>query len=1299
MATTPAVSTSTTERAEEEGKQPQSKQAAEKPKYKREKGPAVSMLKLFRFSTPKERVLLVLAVIFSIGSGALQPVSILIYGTFINNLTGSLNDPSSLLETTLPVIHIMAYMGTASLIAAYLSNCLWVMTGESQTRRIRSLYLHSVLKQDMSWYDKAADGSLNTRLASDTQLIQDGISEKMGLLVQLIAQFIGGFIVAFVKGWQVAVIMLATLPLMFGTGRVMAYFITKYTVMGQQSYALAGSVAESCFQSIRTIYSFTLQKRFSKRYDEKLEEACQFGIKRGVSLGLGFATFMFILFCTYGLALWYGSTKVVQGELTGPAVFVAFLAMMMGSMSMIRLPVNLSAVSSARGAAYKVYQIIDRVPDIDVDATSGLTPDKVVGAIEFKNVHFKYPTRPDLTILQDLSLNINPGMTVAFVGPSGSGKSTTIQLVQRFYDALTGEVLLDGNNVKDLNVKWLRQQIGVVSQEPVLFNMTVRQNLLMGVDADVSEKQIIAAAKEANCHTFITQLPDGYDTLVGDAGGMLSGGQKQRIAIARAILKNPTILLLDEATSALDTQSERLVQNALDKASASRTTIVVAHRLSTIMKADMIVVLDHGVIVERGTHQRLIELGGIYADLVKKQAIDTEETEEAGAARHDELDAEELLRQEESEVKQQILEKERHGLTRVVTNLSARSDEKYIGTEGGKEIDAYEIKLAEQKRIKKEMKKQKAPMWKVLKHMRPEWNYLGAGVVGSAIAGCIFPVYSFSFSRVISILSVPGQEIQPGPLQGTNLYSFIFVMIAIASFIGNGTQFCAYEVCGEKFSKRFRLEVFDAYLKQEVGFFDLEENNSGALTTRLAVDARNVSEMVTKTWGDLTQLVATIVAAFIIAFIHSWALSLVVLCMAPFLCAATAYEFRVQRGFEDETKKANAESGQVAGEAIREVRTVAALNKQAYFEERYYLATDRPHRLAMKKAYLSSIAAGLGKGINIYTSALAFYAGARFIQSGMIDFQQMFTSMTVIMTAAESAGRSTTFASAFSKAKYAAIASYAVIERESKIDPELEGIEPPVGTVKGDVEFKHIKFVYPAREDVTVFNGEFNLHGKAGQTIALVGPSGCGKSTTIGMLQRWYDPLKGAVALDDTNVKNYSLYNLRSHMAIVSQEPTLFDLTIDENIRFGIEESKQVSQQEVEDACKAANIYDFISSLPNGFAERVGSKGSQLSGGQKQRIAIARALIRKPKVLLLDEATSALDSDSEKLVQQALDNILEEGGRTTITIAHRLSTIQNADLICVVKDGRVIEQGTHFELLALDGTYAELVHEQSLSVL
>jgi ABC-type multidrug transport system fused ATPase/permease subunit len=748
----------------------------------------------------------------------------------------------------------------------------------------------------------------------------------------------------------------------------------------------------------------------------------------------------------------------------------------------------------------------------------------------------------------------------------------------------------------------------------------------------------------------------------------------------------------------LDTQSERLVQNALDKASATRTTIVVAHRLSTIINSDLIVVLDHGDIVEQGTHGSLINLQGVYAGLVKKQSIDVNENGVSNDVKHEE-DPEALLRQEELEVQKQIAEQERNALRPVVTTQSSTSQYDDEKIKEKNDVDAYDLKLQESKRKRQEMAKQGAPVMKVLWAMREEWKFLFLGLVGSLIAGCIFPIYAYSFSHIVTILSVPGQEIQPSPLGGTNLYAFIFVIIGIAAFIGNGTQFMCYEICGEKFSKRFRAQVFNAYLKQEVGFFDEEENNTGALTTKLAVDARNVNEMITKVWGDLTQLCSSLICGLAISFSFSWELTLIVLCMAPFLSAATAYEFRVQRGFEDSTKKANAASGQVAGEAIREVRTVAALNKQGHFEERYFHATERPHKLAMKKAYLASIAAGFGKGLNIYSSAIAFYAGARLIQNGNIDFQQMFTSMTVIMTTAEAAGRSSTFASAFSKAKYAAIASFEVIERQPVIDPELEGMEPQVGTLNGDIGFKNIKFTYPARPDIPIFNGEFNLQGKAGQTIALVGPSGCGKSTTIGMLQRWYDPVKGTVSLDDHNVKNYSLFNLRSHMALVGQEPVLFDMTIGENIRFGVVEGVEVSQEQVETACRSSNIHEFITTLPKGYDTRVGDKGSQLSGGQKQRIAIARALIRKPKVLLLDEATSALDSDSERLVQEALDNILQEGGRTTITIAHRLSTIKDADLICVVKNGRVIEQGTHWDLLKLNGAYSDMVHQQSLSVL
>ncbi|KAG0172209.1 ATP-binding cassette, sub-B (MDR TAP), member 4 [Apophysomyces sp. BC1034] len=1258
-------------------------------KKKKKKQPAVPLHKLFRFATPLDLLMIFIAIICSAGIGAMQPVTIIIFGNFLGTLGAAVASGNVHLEDVMPMILTLVYMGTGVLVAAYCAHAFWILTGENQTRRIRQRYVHAILRQDMGWFDKAEEGSLTTRLATDTQLIQDGISEKFGLFITAIAQFVSGFVVAFVKGWRLAVVILATMPLMAGVGGLMGFYITKYTTKTQDSYAGAGAVAEQVFSGIRTVYSFSLQDRFSKLYNDQLKKAKVTGIKRGMILGFGLASFMLVLFCTYGLAFWYGSQLVINRQLDGSTVLVVFFAMIMGAISLLQLPPNLSAVSSAAGAAYKIYATIDRVPDIDADSEAGVKPEKVIGNLEFRNVKFSYPTRPDITILKNLNLSIKPGMTVAFVGPSGSGKSTSVQLLQRFYDPLEGQVLLDGHNLRDVNVAWLRNQIGVVSQEPVLFNMTIRQNLLMGITGrEVSQDEVVEACKKANCHMFISQLPKGYDTLVGEHGGMLSGGQKQRVAIARAILKNPSILLLDEATSALDTQSERLVQKALDAASANRTTIVIAHRLSTIRNADLIVVMQQGDLIEQGTHNELLALDGVYAELVRKQQIATEQVGHVA----DEVDDEDLLARETAELEKGleiITEKEPSiNLSRVHTQSSV--------------ADAYELKIRKEKAEKKLAKKQSAPVRKVLQMMRPEWPLLAIGVCGAIIAGIVFPVFALIFSRIISIIMVITPEtdmstIAPGPVQGTNLYAFLFVMLGAGSFIGFSSQICSFEIAGERFTERLRGQVFRSYMKQEVGYFDHEDNSLGALTSKLAIDAKNVNEMVTKTWGDVTQIIVTGITGLVIAFVHSWALTLIILCMAPFIVMSTAYESKIHRGFEDKTKKANEQSGEVAGEAIKEIRTVAALNKQIHFESRYEKAIERPHKLSQRKAITSSFGYSLQQGITMYTNAVAFYAGIRLMLNGMVTYTEMFTTMMAIMITAQGVGRASVFTSTFAKAKYSSLAIFELLDRVPLIDPDMEGIEPQGNQVHGDIDFDSISFRYPARPDVPIFSGEFHLKGKAGTTIALVGPSGCGKSTTIGMLQRWYDAKSGSVRLDDHNVNSFTLGNLRSHMALVGQEPVLFDMTIGDNIRFGVDDSKSVTQEEVEDACKAANIHKFIMGLPKGYDTRVGDKGSQLSGGQKQRIAIARALIRKPKVLLLDEATSALDSESEKLVQAAIDNILQEGGRTTITIAHRLSTIQDADLICVVKNGRVIEQGTHWELLKLNGAYSELVHQQSLN--
>ncbi|KAF7730808.1 Multidrug resistance protein 1 [Apophysomyces ossiformis] len=1257
-------------------------------KKKKKKEPSLAIYQLFRFASKLDILMVTVAIVLSACIGALQPVSIIIYGQILKSLSVSLSDTDGLLAMTTPAILSFVYMGTAVTVAGYLANFAWIYTGANQARRIRTLYVHAIMRQDMAWYDKSEEGSLATRLAADTQIVQDGISEKFGLMVLSIGQFAAGFIVAFIKGWRLAVVMLAAVPVLGISGTVMDHFATKYTVNAQNAYADAGSVAEQVFAGIRTVYAFSLQKRFSKRYDMELDKAMKAGFRRGIISGIGFGVFLFTVLATYGLAFWYGYRLVLQGQLDGPTVVVVFFAMITGASALLELPPNLLAVSSACGAAYKVFSVIDRVPDIDPYSKEGVVPQKMEGEIEFRNVQFKYPTRPDVVVLKNLTLKIRPGMTVAFVGPSGSGKSTTIQLLQRFYDPIDGQVLLDGHDLKSLNVHWLRQQIGVVSQEPVLFNMTIRQNLLMGISHDVSEEEMIEACKKANCHKFISQLPQKYDTIVGEHGGMLSGGQKQRVAIARAIIKNPPILLLDEATSALDTQSERLVQKALDAAAESRTSIVVAHRLSTIRNADLIVVMEQGVVVEQGKHNELLEKGGVYAQLVARQEIATDRSEGSVSTSndHDHDDEEEIdIGEEPSE-------------TLKASKALANEEDSVVATERHSviSIDAYERKLGKQKEEKKLKKKQSAPVFRVLMQMRPEWPLLFVGILGAGLAGAVFPSFSLIFGSVVASISTPSTNAQ-GPLEGPNLYAFVFVMLGVAALVGFSIQVTSFEIAGERYTKRLRSQLFQAYMRQEVGYYDEEDHSLGSLVSKLAVDAKNVNDMITKVWGDLSQVIVKGIAGMIIAFVHSWLLTLVLMCLTPFIMFATAYRAKIESGCADQTKKANEQTSEVIGEAIKEIRTVTALNKQLYFENRYHKATERPHRIAHKKAVLSSIGFGMDQGIIMYAYALGFYVGVRLVMDHRIDFQQLMVTLVAIMIAAQGMGRSSVFISSFAKAKLAAIATFEVIDRQSKIDPDVEGIEPPSSAIRGDISFKDIAFRYPARPDMQIFKGEFNLEGKAGQTIALVGPSGCGKSTAIGMLQRWYEPEAGSVRLDDHPIDSFSLWNLRSHMALVGQEPVLFDLSIADNIRFGVSESENISDADVEEACKAANIHKFISNLPNGYDTRVGDKGSQLSGGQKQRIAIARALIRKPRVLLLDEATSALDSESEKIVQAAIDNILQEGGRTTITIAHRLSTVQNSDLICVIKDGYVIEQGTHWELLKLQGVYSELVHQQSLN--
>ncbi|KAG0045015.1 Multidrug resistance protein 1 [Gryganskiella cystojenkinii] len=1270
-------------------------------KEKEEEEAKVSYLQLYRFATPWDWTCVFLGTLCAFVNGVGQPLIALLLGGVVTKITINGDDiPAGVAEVRIIVIKFTV-VGLIMAVAAYGQMCFFTLSAENQTKKIRERYLHAILRQDVAWHDTSRNSeSLNTRLSADTQLIFDGLADKVGLCLSSLAAFVAGMVIAFTHGWKMSLVLLATMPLIAAAGAFMSSFAGDNSKEGQDSYASAGAVAEAAISSIRTVYAFDGQKRELQKFNVHIEEAYKSGVKKAIGTGIGMGSIMLILFSSYALAFWYGARVVRSGDMVSGDVLTVLFGVVVGSMSIGNVGPNVAVFAKAQAAAFQIFKTIERVPVIDSSSPTGAKPENLQGHIVLRDIDFAYPSRPDVPILRGLNVEVLPGQTIALVGHSGSGKSTIVGLVERFYDPLAGSIQLDGHELKDINVRFLRDSIGLVSQEPVLFNGTIKQNITYGVRKEQSiptMSEIEQACKLANAHEFISRLPHKYDTLVGERGALLSGGQKQRIAIARALIKNPKILLLDEATSALDTESERVVQAALDNAATGRSTIVIAHRLSTIMNADQIYVMDKGIVVEKGTHESLMAHGGIYSDYVAKQQLKSGGVDKERSAADDTVP----LQPRVSIVQDQRPTIHRNATTKVGSFLRRMSS--HHSAAGSEKEDMLTINIPEDEemtlaREKKEaarkLKLQKAPMGRTIKYLKDDIGLVFFGILLSMVQGAVFPTMSQVMSRSINALTLkdsPGYDL----IHETNHYAIMFIVVGLAAFV----SFCGGLICflivGERMTRKMRYLSFKAILSQEIAFFDKTENSTGALAGRLATDAQQMLDMVSQMILTMLAALSSIACGLGFAFAATWQMTFIILAAVPVIGLGQYLELAALSGFGEKTRKAYERSGNVAAEAIANIRTVASLSKEDRFESRYIEVTKEPHQYAINKALYASFGYGMAQGVSYWAYSIGFYGGYRLVEAHIISWQQMWNCMFAIVFAAMSLGHITSELPKYAKGKQSAINIYELLDKDTTIDVDREGLELK-GSVNGagdSLSLEKVQFTYPTRSDVPIFKG-VDLQAQPAQTIALVGPSGCGKSTVIALLERWYEVDGGKVVVDSHNIKDIQLHNLRNRMALVGQEPVLFDVSIKDNILYGLPDDEEGTMEQVIEAARVSNIHDFVMSLPQGYDTRVGDKGSQLSGGQKQRIAIARALIRNPKVLLLDEATSALDSESEKLVQEALDKA--RSGRTTIVIAHRLSTIQDADLILVVKDGQVVESGRHYELIALNGVYSELCKRQNL---
>ena len=1010
---------------------------------------------------------------------------------------------------------------------------------------------------------------------------------------------------------------------------------SRHSLARSKAYAAYGAEFLDAVQGLRTLAAFGQSQSRARLLEERgraLFQATMWLLSTN-TLARGISDVCIAMGASVALAI--GAYRVQAGQMELTALVVVLMLGVEIFRPLRELRVVLHQGMLGLSAAQGILSLLALKPSVP-DQGQGQSPSQgLEPSIGFEGVTFSYPGGRG-PALEQLSFRVAAGERVGVVGASGAGKSTITRLLLRFADPTVGRVTLGGRDLRELSLRELRRLIAVVSQDTYLFHGTIEENLRMG-RPEASQAALEAAARSANIHDAIAALPQGYQTVVGERGVRLSGGQRQRIAIARALLRDAPILILDEALSSVDAESEAAIQDALDRLMRGRTTVIFAHRLSSIIGADRILVLDEGRVAESGTHPELIARDGAYRRLMAGQAG-------GGAA--------------------------------VLADGGAEAAAERNGDARAPVDEAPTAPAAE------------APA--VLRAAGPGWREVGRILMGMAAGyhGRLVVTFVLGVARVAALIGVGllsalvVRAVSRGEPTGALLVALLIVapLAGVLHWLESWLAHdMAYRLLADMRMRFFRKLV-------ELGPAYLASRRTGDLLGVATHDIELIEYFFahTITPGLVAVLVPAVVLATLAAF--GWPMALAVL---PFLAYAALSPVLGRARIDRLSARAREASGELNAHTVDSVQGLAEIVAFQQEAERGLALSERARAYAgarmpfladlARQSTLQEVATGLG-GLAV-TLVGAWLVAAGRLEGAMLPLLTLL-AMSAFVPVWEIAqvGRQLADTLAATRRVHA-------VHGEPVRIADGPGVPGPRRGEAAAIALHAVTFTYPGRRQPALLDVSFTV--PAGATVALVGPSGAGKTTIASLLLRFWDPGAGAITLAGHDLRQWRLDALRREIALVAQDTHLFNDTLGGNIRIARPEA---TPAEVAAAIERASLLPLVRSLPEGLDTRVGERGLQLSGGQRQRVAIARAFLREAPVLILDEATSHLDAVNEQVVQEALAGLTR--ARTTIVIAHRLSTVRAADQIVVLDEGRVVEQGRHDDLLRRRGLYARLVSRQ-----